>query len=102
MAILYHIPPILNPPTVLKTSFGAKLPNLMTANISYCINQYGSLYSLSQAAGLPCVTSEFKGRDAHTVAVLCALLTGFHREERGTLGGGGEDIPGLPPPQMKS
>ena len=28
------IPPNLNPPIVLKMSFGAKLPNLMTANIS--------------------------------------------------------------------
>ena len=28
------IPPNLNPPIVLKTSFGAKLPNLKTANIS--------------------------------------------------------------------
>ena len=33
------IPPILSPPIVLKTSFGAKLPNLMTANFSYCINK---------------------------------------------------------------
>ena len=31
----YHtIPPNLNQPIVLKTSFGAKLPNLMTTNIS--------------------------------------------------------------------
>ena len=31
----YHtIPPNLNPPIVWNTSFGAKLPNLMTANIS--------------------------------------------------------------------
>ena len=28
------IPPNLNPPIMLKTSFGAKPPNLMTANIS--------------------------------------------------------------------
>ena len=41
------IPPNLNPLIVLKTSFGAKSPNLMTTNISgytvyYCTDVFGT------------------------------------------------------------